>query len=493
MANDLSTANLLFSLARTKLAVFLATVFKTDTGAPAVPPRHSLEKFIPALTDDSLGHTLIIAPPGSAKTLTVMAAVAQWIGQDPTQHIGYITNTTFQARQRSVAVRDTVTSPVFRKMFPAVVANKSKGWSEDDWFVDRPDISDKDPTFTAAGVGSPVLGARFDRVILDDIADEENMLTRRSREKVIGWLNRTVMTRLTPHGRAIMICTRWAENDPAAWAEERGWHVVHIPALDENGQSYWPQHWPTADLLLRKSHMDARSFTLVYQGVVVDDTSAIFKRDWWKRWHILPDDTSLGGIFVDLAHTTSDNRDYSVILVARASKTGLYLLDLIRVRVEFPELEDLVIKARERWQLPVYIEDTPGAKPLIQRLRRVMAGILPWKIKGRDKQARARAIAPYCKAGNIFLPQWASWTGEFIEELAHFPLGAHDDQVDAFTMAGLQLLVGRMVLAPGEISYTHTEDDPNERNPGILKNIVRALPERFRDKMEVPDKWRPVR
>jgi predicted phage terminase large subunit-like protein len=50
-------------------------------------------------------------------------------------------------------------------------------------------------------------------------------------------------------------------------------------------------------------------------------------------------------------------------------------------------------------------------------------------------QTRAQAVTPLIEAGKIFLPQSAPWASDFVEEMACFPNGAHDDVVDATTQA----------------------------------------------------------
>jgi predicted phage terminase large subunit-like protein len=62
------------------------------------------------------------------------------------------------------------------------------------------------------------------------------------------------------------------------------------------------------------------------------------------------------------------------------------------------------------------------------------------------KVARAAAVSPLIEAGKVYLPHpdYAPWVGDFIEECAAFPNGAHDDRVDAMTQALL-----RWKVAPG--------------------------------------------
>jgi predicted phage terminase large subunit-like protein len=51
-----------------------------------------------------------------------------------------------------------------------------------------------------------------------------------------------------------------------------------------------------------------------------------------------------------------------------------------------------------------------------------------------DKATRADAAASQANIGRLGMLR-ASWNGAFIEELAAFPRGVHDDQVDGLSLA----------------------------------------------------------
>ena len=53
----------------------------------------------------------------------------------------------------------------------------------------------------------------------------------------------------------------------------------------------------------------------------------------------------------------------------------------------------------------------------------------------RDKVSRVYAASPIIEAGRLWIPTNKKWSDELIEELVRFPNAAHDDQVDAMTMA----------------------------------------------------------
>ena len=49
--------------------------------------------------------------------------------------------------------------------------------------------------------------------------------------------------------------------------------------------------------------------------------------------------------------------------------------------------------------------------------------------------ARTQAVTPLIEAGKVFLPESAPWLADFLDELAAFPTGVHDDVVDSVTQA----------------------------------------------------------
>lgn len=447
---------LLQARARHSLAVYLGLVHMTDDQRQAIPPKHLLEQVIPAIQDDTLGHTVIIAPPGSIKTNTLIGACAWWLGQDPTQHVAYICNTGPKALERSLVIRDLVERyGPYKNVFPEVKPDKSRGWAQDAWYLQRQNLTDKNPSLLAVGVGGAVLGARIHRAILDDLADDENMKTELQRRQLKTWLEQTFLTRMDDpiRKRAVMACTRWHQDDPAQWAIDQGWHVIHIPGLNEEGESYWPERWPKERLACEGEHgvpkcyfngvswdncmkrqLGADGFAKQFMGVVTDEETAIFKRHNWRWYRDVPKECNRGAIFVDLAHEEKTTADYTVICAVTTDGHRRYWEAMTRRRMQFPEVLRAVKDMRVRYDYPLVIEDTPGSKPLIQQLQRELWGVIPWKIEGRSKLARMEAAAPSHEAGDWFLPEGAGWAQDVVEEHAQAPFGKHDDTVDVSTM-----------------------------------------------------------
>lgn len=100
--------------------------------------------------------------------------------------------------------------------------------------------------------------------------------------------------------------------------------------------------------------------------------------------------------------------------------------------------------------VPVFdvIEKTANGPDSIAAIRSEVQGVIPYPEKGqalKSKEERAIAASPALEGGNCYLPGYANATGtdydprtpqdvqEFVEELAAFNQGAHDDQVDGWS------------------------------------------------------------
>jgi predicted phage terminase large subunit-like protein len=154
---------------------------------------------------------------------------------------------------------------------------------------------------------------------------------------------------------------------------------------------------------------------------------------------------------VDLAVSKKDldksDPDYTVIASWTVFPTirgpMLFLLDLLRERVEGPDIEKKIEEAHERWKFAMVGVETIGFQLIIAQglLRkgipvREMSNSLDAIYRlDKDKQARAYSATPLMADGRFFVPTYAPWLGEYISELITFPNYGHDDQVDVTSAA----------------------------------------------------------
>lgn len=408
-------------------------------------PKHQ-KRWARVLQDDRYDRIIIVAPPKYGKSPTLVDYIGWKIGKDTEgYHCIYLSSTARQANKYSVALRDTVDLNDNYKLLYDVKPDKNKGWGESEWFVKRKDQADKDPTVQSCGIGGPILGATVQELFFDDIADEENMTTEYQREKLMDWVKSTPMSRLVPgKSRAVMTCTRWHESDPAAQFKEQGWKVFDMSALDENGESTYPTFWTIPELEKRKVDLGTRKFELMFQNNVLPAEGAIFKREYWRYWKQGEAPWQITGdgyqpiIDIvqswDTAHKAKKENDYSACETWAVVKSGFYLLNAWRGKLTYPQLKIAFQQLYDQFK-PHYvlIEDAASGQDLIMDMRvSTTVPIVAIQVD-KDKVSRANTSVAQVEAGNVFIPEEASWRQNWEYEHEIFPTGKNDDWVDTTT------------------------------------------------------------
>ncbi|MCY7280835.1 MAG: phage terminase large subunit [Sphingomonas bacterium] len=137
----------------------------------------------------------------------------------------------------------------------------------------------------------------------------------------------------------------------------------------------------------------------------------------------------------DTASKVSEVSDYSVCTTWGIKGKQMYLLHVLRKRLDYPDLKRLVMSHMNEWGATnVLIEDKASGIQLVQELSKQN-----WRIKGvkceGDKVMRLIAQTAAIENGNVLFPKEAPWLKEYINELMAFPYAKNDDQVDSASQA----------------------------------------------------------
>lgn len=385
---------------------------------------------------------MVFMPPRHLKSETCSIRFPAWaLGRDPQRQIIGCSYAEELAYTFSYAVRETIESDRYQRLWPLKL-DKSGAVR---WQLQGKE--NKRDSYIAAGVGGGITGEGADILIIDDpVKNSEEAESEVYRQKVYDWYTTTARTRLQPGGVIILIMTRWHKDDlagrllDAAALDPKAdqWEVLHFPAINDN-KALWPEKYPLEVLENTRASIGSRSFEALYQGRPTVAEGQIFKREWWQYYYIRPKFKYIIHSW-DTAFKTKESDDYSVLTIWGVSQNGYYLLEVVRERVELPELKRICKAAAERdHPASVMIEDAASGQSLIQELKReTRLPIIPVKVD-KDKVVRAYAATPLIESGKIFIPEYAPWLHDYIEELSAFPNGAHDDQVDSTTQALIKL------------------------------------------------------
>ncbi len=400
---------------------------------------NKIQSFVETYTGNPYDILVLSCPPQHGKSMTVTETFPSWyVGKYPDRRcIIACYNDDFAGKfgRRNKAKIDEAGQFIFNI--------KLKKSSDRDM-----EISDHDGGIITRGIMAGITGNAGDLIIIDDPV--KNRLEADSstyRERLWEEWENSIMTRTQAGTKIIIIQTRWHEDDLAGRviANENFVEVVNIPVeAEENdilgrdiGDSLCPEIGKDNKWLkeFKQRYADGkRAWNALYMGRPTSAEGNIFKREWWKYYNKLPDNIQLVGISVDATFKDNDTSDFVAIEVWGKLNGDYYLIDLIKRRMDFPETLRAIRYMADKYpnKHSILIEDKANGSAVISMLKHEIGGIIAIT-PTESKIARANAITGIVEAGNVYLPEYADFTGEFVEEFASFPNGVHDDLVDACT------------------------------------------------------------
>jgi predicted phage terminase large subunit-like protein len=257
----------------------------------------------------------------------------------------------------------------------------------------------------------------------------------------------TVRPILTDGGSALFISTpngiNWFYDLYEQGKKRKDWGTYHFLTSDN----------PTIkeeELEQAKEELGSLVFAQEYLAEFTD-VGAVFKSEWFNYFteekqgdeiiykvgdELIPhSELSIFGC-MDTALSIKETADYSAIITVGITDNGILLvLDLLRARLEAPDIIPAMEKFIDKWNMSwLGVEDSSFGLGVVQMARRKG---LPIRNLKADKSKVARAIpaAAGLEAGKIYFRQGATWLNDFEKELTSFPTGQHDDQVDVLAYA----------------------------------------------------------
>jgi predicted phage terminase large subunit-like protein len=309
-------------------------------------------------------------------------------------------------------------------------------------------------SFKAVGVGGSLTGHGADLLILDDLhKDAAESKSPALRQRVWDWLQTVAMTRLSPGASVILIGTRWHQDDVTGrlLGQECGhWDHTNLPALaGENdpldrspGEALWPERFPVESLNEIRGTLSNYYWCALYEGHPVPDTGRHVNIERFRVVASSEVPERLRRVrFWDLAVTERTSSDFTVGAHCGCDAEGnLWILDITRGNWEWTRSREIICQRAQIDRCQVGIESVGTQKGLVQNLREVFPAefLLSEHQPEKDKVTRALPWFSQVNSGHGFLVD-GPWNAAFLEECQGFPLGAHDDQIDAVSGAAFVL------------------------------------------------------
>jgi predicted phage terminase large subunit-like protein len=422
-----------------------------------------LQQFAADLITGKRPKLIIQAPPQHGKSETIIDFIAWLSGRYPHLKTIFASFSERLGVRANMALQRIFETDRYRLAFPELqmMSSGSATTGTAPALRNREMIEfvGKRGSFRNVTIGGSVTGESLDLAVLDDpLKGREEANSQLVRDKAWAWLTDDYMTRFSSCYGFLLILTRWHVDDVAARliAADPSIKVLTYPAVAESddergtvdranrqpGEALFPELKPLEFLEAMRQTMDPGSWASLYQQRPTVAGGNLFQIDDFQRHrHNEERPYKRRVVFADTAQKTGERHDYTVIQIWGLGHDGcIYLIDQARGKYEAPELEKV---ARAFWRkhkaappeqgslVAFMVEDKTSGTGLIQQLARGPEGIPIRPIKRSiDKYSRGLDAHPSIAAGLVSIPGDAPWTKELLGELAAFPAGAHDDQVD---------------------------------------------------------------
>ena len=478
MDNNIDVTNEeLMAILATDQVAFTQQVFHTVDPAHKYLHNWHIEctiEHLQALQNGDIRRLIVNMPPRSLKSIMISVAWPAWLlGQNASEQIITASYANDLAIKHSVDTRLVLESEWYKACFPETVIARDQNEKKKFQTTKRGHRK-------ATSVGGSITGEGADYLIGDDLIKPDEAGSDVIRDGTNNWVDQTFLTRENDYNtsRVLITMQRVHQKDPAGHLMEKGgWQQLILPAyFDERtiiqvNKKKWICEQDTflheermGDVVLDQKLTDLgmQAFVGQYLQRPSPDGGGEFKA---RNIHYYNQETrkfTAKGmnvyILYDPANTKkavkSPDPDYTaIVVVGLASDNNYYLLDIIRDRFNQTERVDALFNMHMKWSklsgrpAKVGVEQYGMMTDKFQideKMKELNYRFFCIEMKGRmAKNDRIRGLTGIFEADRVYFPEKIMYTdlnGEthnlsesFVkEELLVFPVGRHDDIIDAF-------------------------------------------------------------
>jgi predicted phage terminase large subunit-like protein len=428
------------------------------------------------VSSGELTRLILNIPPRTMKSLSTSVAWPAWVWLERPEKrwlfASYAQTLSFRDATKS---RRLIQSPWYQRLLAGAWA-----LGEDKWEFTSDQNAKVKFENTRLGyrlstsVGGMTTGEGGDIIVADDPHNATEALSEAERANVVEWWEGAMSTRLNnPNtGAYVIVMQRLHELDLTGHVlrkDDTGWYHLCLP------MRYEPNHVFVYGKDVRHRGRDPRTVpgellwpARVGEGAVVEMTKTLgsyraagqlqqlpapaeggmFKRAWFREVPALPAGVrSARGWDLAASDTiTSPDPDATASVKLSLDKAGLlYVSSGLSVQELGHVVERMLqtVASQDGKKCAIAIPQDPGQAGKAQvayYLRQLPGYIVYTNTMTGAKEVRAQPVANQAEVGNVCLvrtgsPAQDAWIEPFLDQLCTFPNAAHDDWVDALSLA----------------------------------------------------------
>ncbi len=422
-----------------------------------------LSDHLQAVYEGKIQYLLINIPPGSAKSLitSVMFPAWCWIKDRKKKIIS-------AAHSRDLSNRDS------KRCRRLILSN----WYQGLWPTKLMEDQDSKSNFENGAGGARIAmaltsmtGERGNIVIIDDPHSVKSSKSPAQRQEAVETFLEAVPSRLNdPESDAIIVIMQRLHEEDVSGAildRELGYDHLCIPLFADGierpatsigwvdhraeGENMFPGRYTEKYVAKQRASLGPLQFSGQYQQAPAPAEDGFFHKDWFKLYTENEKPTHLN-VYMTSDHAPSGRGDYNVFRIWGVDhQRHVWLLDSFRERCLMDEALGIERDAngqatlRERGALPLikkwkpraWFAENDNTWIAIQSFVRsammetqVLCHIDTLSTRGGDKEGKASAYQAMASMGMVHLPKNSIGDAAILEYIK-FPVGKHDDQVDA--------------------------------------------------------------
>lgn len=421
---------------------------------------------------------MLLAPRTHGKTtIANLCSTVNALLHDPDIRILIASNTDAQAEGFVKQLKRLFENKRFISLFGDL---RGGVWKSHELSISGGTRISKEANVTALGMGCSLPSRHFNRIVLDDIIDEDDVGTEGQRRKTEMWYYDVLEPALVTDGVMLIIGTRWHyydlygklmsqggfesrkyraiirwSNRPELWDQWGALSLSVDPAEnvqaarmleDRNDEMMEGTEVLLGDVwnyaaLIRKRMRKKESFERQYQNdPKLSAEESIFKEEDLRYYDPNASTTPSRNDFLcvitahDLAISLKETADYTAWVTVGVMEKGLiYVLDAGRNKFTIDDqLSNIQRQYREFRDERVVIETVQFQAMVAQILERWTNLPIEKFSPAHDKGTRARQVSSQVEMHRVLFDRRLK---DLIRELTEFPFSDHDDLFDAFVMA----------------------------------------------------------
>jgi len=483
------------------------------------------------LTDHPSRFKLVLMPRGHFKTsVATISGTLQRTVRDPNSRQLMANETSTNAERFLNAIRQHAeANKVFRALYSDIIPKDTRKsrWSNQELQFVRQWMG-PEPSIDTMGMTGAMTSRHYTHITVDDPISEEAVKSASVMQDVITRIDKLFSLMVKPDSDTFhLIGTRWAFYDVYEFfIRQFNDHLAKfVRGAIEDGQPIFPELISLETLAQARASMGEYSFSCLYmnnpRNVELQDFNVEDLRFWrwatdeegiilYDRQGQISKEVPLSSLDITVAVDPSPaetvGSDPNAIVTTGVTPNGeVIVLDAWSKRCTPLEVIEKMFELKRRFSPRAFgIEDVVYQKALKYFVkaecarRNTYMNVVPLKSSGRrgrtnkgvsGEKLHIRALQPLCATGRLYI---LPTMHEMRNQLADYPLGKHDDVIDALAM---QVQMWHGVMSEERLAkYKRSERELISRmrarqggqKPTTRAQLLSTIPRRARDPRDIP-------